>query len=165
MRYSSTRNSKIHKCAAEKMIIIIDAMCVRCCVSSYSFSVYLLHYAYIVIITTVLVTTPCSRRPDRKKFLVCRQESKSVCLNCLTIRATRTCTQTMHKEQERETKRFIYLYHSRFSHQPVFDNYRLIFSMQKMQTARDTIQIESFTIIALIRFRWIRCAVVCYFSF
>lgn len=40
--------------------------------------------------------------------------------------------------------------------------------MQKRREDADSarhIQIESFTIIALIRFRWIRCAVVCYFSF
>lgn len=75
------------------------------------FSVYLLQYIYIVIVITALVTTfcaiySCSRRPvqvtDRKKFLVCRQESKSEYdhLFELPIRAARTCTvQAVYKRK------------------------------------------------------------------
>ena len=124
------------------------------CAVVFLFLVYLLHYVYIIIIIAALVTTfsaiyTCSRRPvqatDRKKFLVCRQESKSVYdhLFELPIRASRTCrtysTQMYRHKREREsrnareTRLLIYLYHWRslhVYHQPVFDNYH-IYSMQR----------------------------------
>lgn len=130
--------------------MIIDA--VLCCVLFYTFSVYLLHYAYIVIVITVLVTTrfllffalySVQSTARASEWLIERNswfvaKKVKVCMSIYLnwwFRATRTCNVSIHTKNRgaRDSTLFIYLYHHHFAgfaceyHQPVFDNYRSIF--------------------------------------
>lgn len=119
--------------------MIIDVCRAAFCYST--FSVFLLHYACFVIVITVLVTTsflchffcavdgPSSKWvTDRKKFLVCRQESKSVCeCECdYLFELTISCNTHMYNVSS-----FAMFACECECHQPVFDNYRSIYSMQQ----------------------------------
>lgn len=121
--YFPTRNSKMHSWNNDD-----DHQCVLLLVLwfCYKFSVYLLHYIYIVIVITVLVTTFCAIAmhavdsvckwvTDRKRNFWFVAKKVKVCMiiySKMPIRVTRTCKSTKWqkgRKMGRERRNTLYL--------------------------------------------------------